>query len=74
MKEFALRHPFLTFFMVDGAFTCIQNCVAMITGRKDGKKERAAANIMNKACETAEDISKVVSFKEVKNESDNAGK
>ena len=32
MKEFASKHPFLTFFIVDAAITGLVKIVAMVTG------------------------------------------
>ena len=32
MKEFALKHPFITFFIADGIVTGVVKIVAMLTG------------------------------------------
>ncbi len=63
MKEFAMKHPFLTFFIIDGALTTIHNCVAMITDHNDWRKEKAATKII-KSVEN--DIENIIDIKEVK--------
>lgn len=35
MKYFAMKHPILTFLIVDETITLIQNCVAMVTSHKE---------------------------------------
>lgn len=73
MKEFAMKHPFLTFFIIDGALTTIHNCVAMITDHDDWKKEKMAIRITNSVAEDVEDLKNtVIDIKEAKkNESSN---
>ena len=47
MKEFALKHPFLTFLLVDGAITGIVKIVTAFTGK--------GAAVTEPAAETAEE-------------------
>lgn len=68
MKEFAMKHPFITFFMVDGLLVTINNCVAMITDHNDWAKERMSVKF---AKGVADDVEKVIDIAEVKRNESN---
>lgn len=59
MKEFALKHPFLTFFMVDATITGVLKIVAMLTGNfriGNAKTGETTTNEEDSEDESANDI------------------
>lgn len=48
MKEFALKHPWITFILVDitayNIFTVINNCIRLAAVKKEGKADEPSGN------------------------------
>ena len=67
MKDFAIRHPFITFFIVSDLFVCVQNCVAIAFGRKEVVETPVAQEILDTAVGEAKGT--VIDIKEALDES-----
>ena len=48
MKEFALKHPWMTFFIADAAIynvcVLINNCLKLFGGKKEGTADESSGN------------------------------
>lgn len=54
MKEFALRHPWMTFFLVDALIVNVCKVALILTGHGDALKETDAEDAMHAAKVTPE--------------------
>ena len=55
MKEFIIKHPFITLFLIEDAFICIENCVTMITGVKK-VKTHTVSKVMNSVSDFKKEV------------------
>ena len=67
MKDFAMRHQFITLFIVSDLFVCVQNCVAIAFHKNEAVRENPTHKIINDTVDKAEGT--VVDIKEALNES-----
>lgn len=71
MKEFAIRHPFITFLIASDLFVCVQNCVGIVFGKEEAVRRIPSHKAVGDAVDAIDDLGgKVVDIKEALNESD----
>ena len=67
MKDFAIRHPIITFLIFSDFFVCVQNCVAIAYGKKEAVETTPSHEIFEDVAEEVKGT--VVDIKEALNES-----
>ena len=55
MKDFIIKHPFITLVLIEDAFICIENCVTMITGVKK-VKTHTVSKVMNSVSDFKKEV------------------
>lgn len=71
MKDFAMRHPIITFFIVSDLFVCVQNCVGIVFGKEEAVKRIPSHKFAEDIVDVIDDLdSKVIDTKEAVDESD----